>query len=293
VRYQRLLIGLLGLALWSVAQAQTPAATTAVPRVTAVGDLLVAPTRVILDDRTRTAEITLINVGAAKATYRVSFLHQRMSEVGEMKIIEAGQEAADERFADELVRFTPRQVVLEPRLAQTLRVQLRLPEGLADGEYRSHLLFRAVPDAVAPAAPGADQANELAIELRPVYGVSIPLIVRHGATSATVTLSDLALQAPAAADQPSVLTVRLNRSGTASCYGNLVVNLLPVGGGKAVTVGTIGGVAVYTPNATRVVQMPLTAIPAGVTLQGTLQIVYQEKQEQGGAVLAEGTLQVP
>jgi hypothetical protein len=293
VRYQRMLISLTCLGLLASAVAQTPDAAPAPTRNTAVGDLLVAPTRIILDDSTQTAEITLINVGSAKATYRVSFLHQRMSEVGEMKIIRSGEEQPDELFADRLVRFTPRQMVLEPRLAQTLRVQLRIPEGLPDGEYRSHLLFRAVPEAAAPAASDTvGTGQELAIQLHPIYGVSIPLIVRHGKVSAEVTITDLAVEPSAASGQPCVLTLRLNRAGQASTYANVVVSLLPPDGGKAVVVATMGGVAVYTPNASRLLRLPLV-LPADVGLAGVLRAVYQQASERGGAVLAEASLQIP
>jgi hypothetical protein len=291
VRYRLPLLCLLTIGLVGAALAQ-PTGTAAPSRNPAVGDLLVAPTRIILDARTRTAEVTLINVGATRATYRVSFLHQRMSEQGEMKILEPGQEQPDELFADKLVRFTPRQVVLEPRLAQTLRVQLHVPEGLADGEYRSHLLFRAVPEATAPAAPGAAQDGQLAIELRPIYGVSIPIIVHRGQTAVNLTISDLAVQPAAAADQPCLLNVRLNRTGNASSYGSVIVNLLPASGGKPVMVGSLGGVAVYTPNASRVLHLPLR-LPEGMKLEGTLQVVYQQPTEQGGAVLAEAALTLP
>lgn len=293
MRYQRLLTSLLSLCVVATAMAQAPSASPAASRTPAAGDLLIAPTRITLDDRTRTAEVTLINVGVAQATYRISFLHQRMTETGEMKILEPGQEQPDEHFADNLVRFTPRQVVLAPRVAQTLRMQLRIPEGLPEGEYRSHLLFRAVPEAAEPTTPGAvAEGQGLSIQLRPIYGVSIPVIVRHGQTSATVTISDLAMRPSTAPAQPSVVIMRLNRTGNASTYGSLVVNLLPAGGGKPVAVGSIGGVAVYTPNASRLLQLPLT-LPAGVTLQGTLKVVYQQDPEHGGAVLAEAALQIP
>lgn len=293
MRYQRMLANLICLGLIASAMAQNPDAGPATTRNTAVGDLLVAPTRIILNDSTPTAEITLINVGSAKATYRISFLHQRMSELGEMKIIPPGEEQADELLADKLVRFTPRQVVLEPRFAQTLRVQLRFPEGLPEGEYRSHLLFRAVPEAAAPVAPSTvGTGQELAIQLHPIYGVSIPLIVRHGQISAAVTISDLAIQPSAAPDQPCVLTMRLNRAGKASTYANVVVKLLPPDGGKAVVVATMGGVAVYTPNASRLLHLPLV-LPADVQLAGALQVVYQQASEHGGAVLAEASLQIP
>ena len=94
-----------------------------------------------------------------------------------------------------LIRYSPRQVTLEPRVAQTVRVQLRLPADLPPGEYRSHLLFRAVPSAEA-APPTTSPAAELSIQLTAIYGISIPVIVRHGETSVTTTLSELDLVPP-------------------------------------------------------------------------------------------------
>ncbi|HYR27816.1 MAG TPA: molecular chaperone, partial [Thermoanaerobaculia bacterium] len=98
-----------------------------------VGDLLVAPTRVVFDERTRSAEIALVNTGASTTTYRISFRHFRMKADGQLEEV---TQPDGELFADPYLLFTPRQVTLEPRVAQTVRVRLRLPAGAADGEYR-------------------------------------------------------------------------------------------------------------------------------------------------------------
>ena len=52
------------------------------------GDLLVTPTRVVFEGRQRTAQITLVNRGAAAATYRIAFTNLRMNEEGGTKEIE-------------------------------------------------------------------------------------------------------------------------------------------------------------------------------------------------------------
>ena len=44
--------------------------------------------------------------------------------------------------AADLVRYSPRQVELAPGEVQTVRIQIRKPEGLKDGEYHSHLVFQ-------------------------------------------------------------------------------------------------------------------------------------------------------
>ena len=53
------------------------------PASAGVGDLLVAPTRIVLDGR-KGAEIILNNIGDEPATYRVSVEFRRMTEKGEL-----------------------------------------------------------------------------------------------------------------------------------------------------------------------------------------------------------------
>ena len=72
-----LMVGILALVTSAVVMAQGP------------GDLLVAPTRVVLTDRQRTGELMLMNAGTTTATYRITFTHLRMSEVGGMQEISA------------------------------------------------------------------------------------------------------------------------------------------------------------------------------------------------------------
>ena len=160
-----------------------------------IGDLLVAPTRIVFEGRTRAAELTLLNIGKQTATYRISFTHLRMGETGDLKEIEKAEPG--DQFADDLVRYSPRQVTLDPNVAQTIRLQVRKPEGLADGEYRSHLLFRAVPPESSQPETSVEVAEKktgYSIRLTPIYGVSIPVIVRSGKTSVKASLSDLAVQ---------------------------------------------------------------------------------------------------
>lgn len=257
----------------------------------APGDLLIAPTRVVLEGRIRTAEVALVNIGSAPATYRISLIHQRMTEDG--NLIEVDEPIEGEQFADSLVRFTPRQTVLEPRVTQTIRIQVRKPADLPAGEYRSHLLFRAVPPVTEAAPDDAPPAEGLGIRLIPVYGISIPLIVRHGETSAKVTMSNLALQAASEESPRPVLTFDLNRTGNRSTYGDLTVSVRPAGAGKDVVVGRVAGLAVYVPNALRRVAVALE-VPEGVSLSGaSLKTVYRTKPEDGATVIAEGALDLP
>ena len=65
-----------------------PALLLAAPGAEAgVGDLLVAPTRIVLDGR-RGTEVILKNIGDEVATYRVSVEFRRMTEDGKLVDVE-------------------------------------------------------------------------------------------------------------------------------------------------------------------------------------------------------------
>jgi P pilus assembly chaperone PapD len=254
------------------------------------GDLLVAPTRIVFAGHLRTAEITLVNIGSSTATYRITFVDLRMDEEGGTREIETSGAAPDERFAAALIRYSPRQVTLEPKVAQTVRLQLRLPADLAPGEYRSHLLFRALPSAAA-AAQATEPATSFSVQLTAIYGISIPVIVRHGETAGTATLSELALVTPAGAATAPILRFRILRSGNRSIYGNLTATFVPAGG-KPSIVGGANGIAVYTPNPARSAGITLR-VPPGVLLRnGRLHLAYTQA-EKGNETIAEADLLVP
>lgn len=246
--------------------------------------LLVAPTRVVLEGRQRTAEITLLNTGLAPSTYRIGFVQMRMRADGSFEEILTPGEG--DRFADHLVRYSPRQVVLAPHVPQTIRILLRKPAGLPSGEYRSHLLFRGVPAAGAEGGPRETAAPAgLNIQLTPIYGISIPVIIRHGDTSATATLSDLGLRADSLTGEPT-LRFAIQRQGNRSLFGDITVTRDVPGGGRQV-VAVMKGVAVYVPNAVRHLTVPLPS--ANPTGQGQrFRVTYTAPD--GGQVLATAEL---
>lgn len=260
-----------------------PAAAAAGP-----GDLLVAPTRVVFEGRNRNAEITLVNVGDRPATYRISFVELRMDELGATRQFPAESAEPGELFSSGMIRFFPRQVTLDPQVAQTLRLQLRPPEGgLADGEYRSHLLLRAVPEGVEPT--GAPAGPGLSVTLKAIYGVSIPVIVRHGALAAAGRFADLQLKPPAQPGALPILSFRLDRSGDASLYGNLKATFHPLQG-KAVPLGEANGFAVYSPNLSRRGSLSLRFPQTPATPRGALWLTYETAT---GEILAESELSLP
>jgi P pilus assembly chaperone PapD len=263
----------------------------------AMADLMLYPTRVEMERNQRAAQVELVNRGLVPQSYRISVVNRRMTETGQ--IVPADSAEPDERFATEMLRYSPRQVTLQAGESQTVRISLRKPADLADGEYRSHLQFDRLPD-VEGSSDIAQAVNpeqtQIAIRLTALIGASIPVIVRHGDTSAKVTLDtlsmDLGTKVEGQIDGPPLLVFHMNRRGNRSVYGNLLATYTPPGG-KPVDVGRVNGVAVYVPNALRTAKLPL-GLPEGVALKGgDIQLTFSQRQEDGGQPMAQASLAVP
>lgn len=252
------------------------------------GDLVVAPTRVVLEGRTRSEQLALVNKGSVSATYRITLINMRMGVDGSM--IEISEPAEGEAFANRLVRYSPRQVTLAPGASQAVRLIARKPKNLAPGEYRSHMMFRSVPQVQTQSIENA--ANEgSSATLIPVFGIAIPVIIRHGELDYAVELSDTSLISPAKEGDLPRLKFDLNRTGNRSAFGDLTASVMS--GGDEVVLGQIRRLAVYTPNASRTVEMVLR-VPKGVKLAGNnLKLTYKTIPDEGARLLSETSITLP
>lgn len=253
-------------------------------------NLMVTPSRVVFEERTRSAQVTLLNKGDETGTFRISFIRQQMTEGGQF--VEA-EEDEPGLYSDSMVRYSPRQITLPPGQPQVVRLMLRKPRDLEEGEYRSHMLFQSIPEASKSNLESAlaEDSQGIRVEIIPIVGISIPIIVRHGRLESELRLEKPRLIPDAEGGSGPTLVLEMHRSGKRSVYGDFRAILTPMGDGEPMTVGRVNGVAVYTPNNLRRFSLPLT-IPQGVTLEGgKLRILYLEsgKDEKSG-LLAETEL---
>lgn len=232
----------------------------------AANDLLVAPTRLEFTNRTRSAEAILVNIGQKAATYRISLVVRRMTADGRLDEIDAP--SADEQRALDMVSFAPRRVVLQPNQPQAIRVAIRKPADLANGEYRVHMMFRAVPDANPAVAASDVPAQGFAIRLIPIYGITIPVIIRDGALAAEASIEAPRIEREGGKD---MVAFDLSRTGNRSTYGEVRV-LKP---GRAEPIIQAKGLAVYTEVARRKVLLPVRDDYTG-PLKGPATIQYFE-----------------
>lgn len=244
----------------------------------AAGDLLVAPTRVVLDG-SRGTEVVLNNIGSEPATYRISLEIKRMTAAGGLDEIAEADATPAERAALDMIAFSPRRVTLPPNQPQVIRVGVRIPEGTPPGEYRAHMLFRAVPDAApATASDVARPASTgVSIALTPIYGITIPVIVRVGDLGAAASIGEAWVADTV--DGPA-FNFGLTRTGNRSVYGDIEVTRPGVSEPLLVA----RGIAVYPEVGAREVSLRVPPELAA-RLKGPVRIRYSEDREVGGGTI--------
>lgn len=261
----------------ALAALAAPLLLSATPAASGIGDLLVAPTRLVLDGR-KGAEIILNNIGDEPATYRISVEFRRMTRDG--GLADVPEPSAEEKMAQDMILYAPRRVTLAPHQPQSIRIAARPPQGVADGEYRVHLLFRAIPPAKPVVAPDpANPPKGVSFALTPVYGVTIPVIVRLGRLEARAGIANVHLEQK---DGKPVVALDLSRSGDRSTFGE--VRVLKAGVKNPIAVQR--AVAVYKEVSTRSVVIPVDEAFKG-QVAGPVTVQYVETYEDGTHTIAE------
>ena len=258
----------------------------ATPSLSALaGDgLLITPHRIVLDGRDREARVTLTNSGSASATYRLFFVNYRMTRKGDFDPVTSPSAVTDagDRFLDKMIRFSPRQVELPAGETQIVRLMLRLPAALQDGEYRSHLVVQSIPKK--ELEPRVLQEGKARATITTLYGISIPIILRRGKTSAEARFGEGRLETE---NDQKALLIPLQRTGNASIYGDVTVTLRQPKQ-KDIVIGQSNGLAVYPPLPERELRIPLQ-LPVGA--KGQIHVVFHES-EDSRKILAERILEV-
>ena len=98
----------------------------------AAGDLLVAPTRIVLDGA-RGTEVILNNIGTETATYRISLELKRMDAAGRFVDVAAPTPREAETLA--MIAYAPRRVTLPPNRPQAIRIGVRAPASQASSAF--------------------------------------------------------------------------------------------------------------------------------------------------------------
>ena len=236
-------------------------------RVNAQSDLLIAPFRVVFENGKAIEEITVANTGKDTARYTISFLQYKMMTTGKLVKIDIAEDSI--LFADKYLRIFPKSVTLAPNESQVVRLQLKTPPDLAQGEYRSHLYFRSIVDET-PDMGNETDTTKIGFQLIPVYGISIPVIIRIGQSQVKASASDVKIVEINGVKQ---LDCKIERAGNISTFGKIEIIHTSETGVKTL-LGKINGVAVYVPIRSRDISIPMT-IPSTIDImKGTVVLKY-------------------
>tara|TARA_B110000238_G_scaffold48414_1_gene52690 strand:- start:2705 stop:3526 length:822 start_codon:yes stop_codon:yes gene_type:complete len=235
----------------------------------AQGDLIITPNRVVFKERQVKEIINLINVGSETNTFTVSFVQRRMNEDGSFTIITEPDKG--QMFSNDLLRIYPRQVTLTPGEGQVVMIQRRRNSNMKDGEYRSHLFFRAEKK-ITPLKNINTDPEAMSVVLTPIFGISIPIIIRSGIVNAKASISDLSV----ANLKNRQIKFTLNREGNISLYGDITVEYIPLKG-EPVTIGLLRGVAIYTNINKRFISITINEKYKFNESTGSLKISYNSR----------------
>lgn len=218
----------------------------------------ILPRKIVLDDRQRSTEITLLNLGDKPTVVRISLISYEQRPTGEYKELDGPLNAAFD--PEQLVRISPRQFSLPAGGRQKVRLSVQRPAELPDGEYRFHvkaLSFDEEDYSVrrAPTARGSTAVIKTNI------GVAVPVIVRKGALTESAKLGNITYLPPEQSEnkRPS-LKVDVARTGTAGTIGTL--RAYSNSGGPR-EIGILNNVNVFSEIESRTVVVPLKEVPTG------------------------------
>lgn len=194
------------------------------------------PTKIVFDGRIRSEVVSVINQTDQQRTYRVTLENKRLSPEG--KFQSSDLMGIDNEFADSIIRYSPRQFTLKPKQVQTVRLLLRKPANLNDGEY---LTFFKVAEVLDQQQSNIENLNSdaegVSVRLIANYSISIPVHVVHGDASATVNIANSEWL------DNDKLRVKIERQGNRSVRGQLIARL-----NSGEIVARLNNATLYYPN---------------------------------------------
>lgn len=238
-------------------------------------NLIITPLHAIIEGRDRTVQVVLVNNSDSVATYRLEWRQLDQVE-GTGGYIEATEETSDGKLdLKDFAVFSPRQITLGPREKQTVRVAVRRPADLPDGEYRTHITFR-ILERRDPVAPDANlNQNETRLKARVLASYSIPAIYRQGDYNVNIAFGQ-----PSFSTNPKtgrmVINLPVSRSGLHGVIGMIEVFHTP-NGGQETRIASLANANLF-PDITQRTFKILSNV-SGLN-PGTLRVVFNKAEGQ-------------
>ena len=250
--------------------------------------------RVIFEGTKRTESLTVINNTADKQVFRLAFKSMRMSEENALiDVAETDPEYATLKTADKMIVFAPRRIEIPAGGSQQIRLMLRKPKDLEAGEYRSHLWINPEKESVKFEPNPNASKDKPEIQIKMLAGISVPVFVRHGNVTATVSLSDIKA-VKNNNNNNIIVSLVINREGNRSVYGDF--DFVCTGGGAEIIAYQLRGIAVYTEVEKRNMRFAVPVPKDGAQACKTMRVIYTADTNDvlfRGAKMAEATVTLP
>ena len=246
-------------------------------------DILISPTRVVLDERNRSATITLINPGSEVRAYRVGWKQLvSLPKGGYRELTE--DEKQNYASIERIIRVSPKQVTLQPGQRQTVKLLLRKDKGMVKGEYRSHLTLTALPTL----QPNSSQPSQgPSFQLKMLMSYTLPILYRVGDVTVNPNITNLSL-VTIKESNITYIKVALSHSSRFSSTGRFVAYWQPDGQDER-QVGLLNGYNLYPEVRNAEIQFPWENFKLE---PGTLTVKYEGQQEFSGQLFSTKTLTI-
>ncbi len=230
----------------------------------ALATVMVTPMIVLMEGRTRYADVNLVNTTQTIQNYSLNWKYLKAAE-GSGDYQEVEQSITPFDLAQNLV-FTPRRVTIEPMGMQKIRLGLRLKGELpAPGDYRVHLEM--VQDEKARPVEDVQsmQKDEVKVGVAVRVGFSIPVIYRVGESDAVVSIGSVTKRYNEKLKKQELVIPITRTGGPFGFYGHIIVKK-----GSEI-VGEIKNANVFPEVSLREFKVPLMTDVA----PGSVQIIFK------------------
>ncbi len=255
---------------------------SASPSFAGSAELLLSPTRIVLDDGNKYARVTVRNNGDGVGRYKIELVDTIMTENGGITLRKDGKK--NKNSALNLLSLSPRGMTLQPNGNQTVRILAKKLKDLPDGEYRTHLQVR-MTETDLDIKTGKAAARGAGVILRPKMTTVIPLIIRKGDTNFKISMDDAKLVMGGDSKNPvPQIQTSFSFSGNRSVLGDIkVVHVAP--NGTETQILFFRGIAIYRDVSKRT-QIVSLKVPKGLNIHsGKLLVSFMSQEREGSQVL--------
>lgn len=198
---------------------------------TAIAQIEVAPTRVILSMRERSQEVSVNNPSdnQVEVNSELGYRLIRFDSLGRLSLDSARTPEEVAKSGRDWLKIFPRRFTLAPHTSRLVRVMVTIPEGVGEGEYWARLAITGTPiGATVPIEGDSTQGIDTRLTMR--MQLDLPVIIRKGEISTGITLDTIGARQ---VKDTTLLLLGMNRTGNSAYRGTLTAIIHGADGAEA------------------------------------------------------------